>query len=85
MRHLMLCLVVLGFVAGQADRLRGEKPGGHDGASVPALNQCAVWQTNRRGTSKVHDTSEVISYHQQRNRAARLSRQRRTPMLISAL
>lgn len=34
MRHLMLCLVVLGFVAGQADRLRGEKPGGDAGAGV---------------------------------------------------
>ena len=37
MRHLMLCLVVLGFVAGQADRLRGEKPGGDAGAGVPGV------------------------------------------------
>jgi len=35
MRHLTLCLVVLGFVAGQAEALRGEKPGGDDGAGVP--------------------------------------------------
>jgi SRSO17 transposase len=35
MRHLMLCLVVMGFVAGQAERLRGEKPGGDAGAGVP--------------------------------------------------
>jgi SRSO17 transposase len=35
MRHLMLCCVTLTFVAGQADRLRGEKSGGHGGASVP--------------------------------------------------
>jgi SRSO17 transposase len=36
-RHLLLCLVVLGFVAGQADRLRGEKPGGDAGAGVPGV------------------------------------------------
>jgi SRSO17 transposase len=37
LRHLMLCLVVMGFVAGQTDRLRGEKPGGDAGAGVPGL------------------------------------------------
>jgi SRSO17 transposase len=41
MRHLMLCLITLTFVAGQTDRLRGEKSGGNAGASVsgaePAL------------------------------------------------
>jgi len=35
MRHLMLCLVTLTFVAGCAERLRGEKSGGDGGASVP--------------------------------------------------
>jgi SRSO17 transposase len=35
LRHLMLCLLVLGFVAEQTDRLRGEKPGGDAGAGVP--------------------------------------------------
>jgi SRSO17 transposase len=35
MRHLMLCLVALGFVAEQTERLRGEKPGGDGGAGVP--------------------------------------------------
>jgi SRSO17 transposase len=34
MRHLMLCLVAPGFVAGQAERLRGGKPGGNAGAGV---------------------------------------------------
>jgi hypothetical protein len=34
MRHLTLCLVTLTFVAGQAERLRGEKSGGDDGAGV---------------------------------------------------
>jgi SRSO17 transposase len=37
MRHLILCLLVMGFVAEQTDRLRGEKSGGHPGASVPGL------------------------------------------------
>jgi SRSO17 transposase len=34
MRHLTLCLMMMGFVAEQAARLRGGKSGGHDGASV---------------------------------------------------
>ena len=37
MRHLMLCLVVMGFVAGRTDRLRGEKSGGDAGAGVPGV------------------------------------------------
>jgi len=37
MRHLALCLVVLAFVALHTVRLRGEKPGGDGGASVPGL------------------------------------------------
>jgi SRSO17 transposase len=35
MRHLILNLVVLGFVSVQTDRLRGEKPTVDDGADVP--------------------------------------------------
>jgi SRSO17 transposase len=35
MRHLMLCLVTLTFVAGHAAGLRGGKPGGDGGAGVP--------------------------------------------------
>jgi SRSO17 transposase len=37
MRHLILCLLVMGFVADQTDRLRGEKSGGDVGAGVPGL------------------------------------------------
>ncbi len=37
MRHMILCLVVMGFVAEQTERLRGEKSGDHDGASVPSV------------------------------------------------
>lgn len=36
MRHMILCLLVMGFVAEHTDRLRGEKSGDHDGASVPS-------------------------------------------------
>lgn len=35
LRHLLLCLLVLGFVAEHTERLRGEKSGDHVGASVP--------------------------------------------------
>lgn len=37
MRHMILCLAVMGFVAEQTDRLRGEKSGDHDGASMPGV------------------------------------------------
>ncbi len=42
MRHLTLSLVVLGFVATQTERLRGEKPGGDGRAGVPGAEP-AVW------------------------------------------
>ena len=38
-RHLVLCLVVMGFVAVRAAELRGEKPGGHAGAGVPGAER----------------------------------------------
>lgn len=37
LRHLTLALLVLGFVACHTQRLRGEKPGGDSGASVPGV------------------------------------------------
>jgi hypothetical protein len=36
-RHLVLCLLMLTFVADHTERLRGEKSGGDDGAGVPGL------------------------------------------------
>jgi SRSO17 transposase len=36
-RHLLLALVVLGFVATHTERLRGEKPTGDGGAGVPGV------------------------------------------------
>jgi len=38
-RHLVLCLTALGFVALQAERLRGEKPGADAGAGVPGAQR----------------------------------------------
>jgi SRSO17 transposase len=37
LRHMILCLLVMGFVAEHTDRLRGEKSRDHDGASVPSV------------------------------------------------
>jgi SRSO17 transposase len=37
MRHQTLCLLMLTFVAGHTERLRGEKSGGDDGAGVQCL------------------------------------------------
>jgi SRSO17 transposase len=38
-RHLVLSLIVLGFVSVHTDRLRGEKPAGDDGAGVPGAER----------------------------------------------
>lgn len=38
-RHLVLALVVLGFVAARTERLRGEKPVGHGRAGVPGAER----------------------------------------------
>ena len=37
MRHQTLCLLMLTFVAGHTERLRGEKSGGDDGAGVQCV------------------------------------------------
>lgn len=53
-RHLILGLVVLGFVSIHTDRLRGEKPTGDDGAGVPGA-ECAVRERvppDARGTGR---------------------------------
>jgi SRSO17 transposase len=39
MRHLILTLIVLGFVAVHTERLRGEKSGGDSGAGVPGVER----------------------------------------------
>jgi SRSO17 transposase len=42
MRHLTLCLLMMGFVAEQAARLRGEKSGGNGGAGVRGAQRGAA-------------------------------------------
>ena len=37
LRHMILCLVVMGFVAEHTDRLRGKKSRHHDGAGMPSV------------------------------------------------
>jgi SRSO17 transposase len=39
MRHLILCLTTLGFVALHTEQLRGEKPGSDAGAGVPGVER----------------------------------------------
>lgn len=59
-RHMILCLITMGFVAERTDRLRGEKSGDHAGAGVPgaepALPDLAGQPapTNRRGAHEHH-------------------------------
>jgi hypothetical protein len=46
------------------------------------MNQrCEVNLRNRRGTTRLANDANTITYHQQRNRAARLSRQKEIPRL----
>jgi SRSO17 transposase len=42
MRHLILALVVMGFVSVHTDRLRGEKPEGDEGAGVPGVERAVL-------------------------------------------
>ncbi len=56
MRHMILCLVVMGFVAEHTDRLRGEKPGDHDGAGMPSVEPTLP---NMAGQSPGDDGSSV--------------------------
>jgi SRSO17 transposase len=64
MRHLILCLVVMGFVAEHTDRLRGKKSGDHDGAGVPsaepALPDLAA-ESPKDIDGSIHDRSHRLS------------------------
>jgi SRSO17 transposase len=63
MRHMILCLIVMGFVAEHTDRLRGKKSGDHDGASVPspepALPDLAE-ESPRDNRSRIHGRGHRI-------------------------
>lgn len=63
MRHLILALVVLGFVATHTERLRGEKSAGHGGASMsgaqPAL-RCDLSSPPRSPRVATHQRSHLL-------------------------
>ena len=71
MRHLILALVVLGFVATQTERLRVKNPQVTAEQVCRALNQrCATIFRHRRRVPQVRHVSMVIRYHQRRNTQA---------------
>ena len=64
MRHQMLCLLMLTFVAGHTERLRGKKSGGDDGASVqcvepaePGVAGEPSWDNSPRTQARDHRLS----------------------------
>jgi SRSO17 transposase len=64
MRHMILCLLVMGFVAEHTDRLRGKKSGDHDGTSVPSAEPALpelAGESPRNTRSKAHDRSHRLS------------------------
>jgi SRSO17 transposase len=67
-RHLVLALVVLGFVATHTERLRGKNPQITAEQVCRALNErCAIIFRRRRRVPELRHTSNVIRYHQRRN------------------
>jgi SRSO17 transposase len=79
-RHLVLSLVVLGFVSEHTDRLRGEKPTCDDGASVPGIEYSvrvdlpsAAWgggSTARRKRDSLPPTTESAGHQVTQETAA---------------
>lgn len=64
MRHMILCLVVMGFVAEQTDRLRGGKSGDHPGASMPSPEPTlrgVAGESSRDDTGSVYDHGHCLS------------------------
>ncbi len=64
MRHMILCLLVMGFVAEHTDRLRGGKPGDHLGAGVPSAEPTlpsVAGRPTRNNRSRAHGGSHRLS------------------------
>jgi len=65
LRHMILCQVVMLFVAGQTNRLRGEKPGGDDGTDGPGVERrlpdLAAAPLSRRFGDRPHSRRDPIS------------------------
>ena len=82
MRHRVLGLTTLAFVALQTEQLRGKNPEVTLEQVCRALNvRCAGLLRRKRGTGLIQHTAEVIGYHQERNRKARQSRQKQSHRL----
>ncbi len=78
LRHLTLCQLMLTFVCEQTAALRNSQPEVTLEQVCFCLNGLfRLWLEKLRGTTDRAYRSKVTRYHQQRNRAARLSRQRR--------
>jgi SRSO17 transposase len=63
MRHLVLGLVVLGFVSLHTERLRGEKPAGDHGAGLPGVEpemSSAVPSSAWRAGNPAHERSDSV-------------------------
>jgi SRSO17 transposase len=63
-RHLILALVVLGFVSTQTERLRGEKSAGDSGAGVPGVKPAVrgdVSSSSGHSRSSAHKRSHLLS------------------------
>jgi SRSO17 transposase len=67
MRHQTLCLLMLTFVAGHTERLRGEKPGGDDGAGVQCLEPA---EPGVAGAAAGDDSARAQTGHHQLSPAA---------------
>jgi SRSO17 transposase len=64
MRHMVLCLLVMGFIAEHTNRLRGKKPGDYDGASVPSAEPTLpelAGESPRDTGSKTHGRGHRLS------------------------
>ncbi len=78
LRHLTLCLLMQVFVASRTERLRKKNPEVTQEQVCFGLKRlCWRWLGRMRGTTDRRYDETVVQYHQNRNRAARLSRQRR--------
>jgi SRSO17 transposase len=64
MRHMILCLIVMGFVAEHTDRIRGGKSRDHDGASVPSAEPALpdlADQSPQDNRSRTHSRGHRLS------------------------
>ena len=82
-RHLVLSLVVLGFVSKHTDRLRGKNPWVAMEQVCRAMNaRCAATFRRRRRVPDLAHAGHVIRYHQRRSEQAERSHKKRQHQCI---